>query len=275
MELVTGFQGKNHVTARQVSRLISGLATDGETYVLKTLDQLPAELLNVNTVSVGTGDIIADGTYFTVEAPEEITIENGVTGLNRNDLIVARYLKAEPAVDEDGIPDYTIPRVESGELAVVKGAPSSGDPDDPAVVEASVYDDSTTLAEFPLYRIPIRGLSVGTPEPLFKILPPGAERWDSLSQKMTKALCIVGGQVKVTVPADSFGDAIIPLPIPTNYRAVAIARCQNDSVGACVSATMNTLYSDGRFVTQLRNTTNSAITTTVQVSTLCARADLL
>ena len=28
MELVTGFQGKNHVTARQVSRLISGLATD-------------------------------------------------------------------------------------------------------------------------------------------------------------------------------------------------------------------------------------------------------
>lgn len=182
MELVTGFQGKNHVTARQVSRLISGLATDGETYVLKTLDQLPAELLNANTVSVGTGDIIADGTYFTVEAPEEITIENGVTGLNRNDLIVARYLKAEPAVDEDGVPDYTIPRVESGELAVVKGAPSSGDPDDPAVVEASIYDDNTTLAEFPLYRIPIRGLSVGTPEPLFKILPPGAERWDSLSR---------------------------------------------------------------------------------------------
>lgn len=98
---------------------------------------------------------------------------------------------------------------------------------------------------------------------------------DSISQKTTKALCIVGGQVKVTIPAGSFGDAIISLPIPTNYRAVAIARCQNDSVGACVSATMNTLYSDGRFVTQLRNTTNSAITTTVQVSTLCARADLL
>lgn len=99
--------------------------------------------------------------------------------------------------------------------------------------------------------------------------------WDSVSQITTKALCIVGGQVKVTIPAGSFGDAIISLPIPTNYRAVAIARCQNDSVGACVSTTMNTLYSDGRFVTQLRNTTNSAITTTVQVSTLCARTDLL
>ncbi len=101
------------------------------------------------------------------------------------------------------------------------------------------------------------------------------QSWDSISQKTTKALCIVGGQVKVTIPAGSFGDATISLPIPTNYRAVAIARCQNDSVGACVSATMNTLYSDGRFVTQLRNTTNSVITTTVQVSTLCARADLL
>lgn len=211
MELVTGFQGKNHVTARQFSRLISGLATDGETYVLKTLDQLPAELLNANTVSVGTGDIIADGTYFTVEAPEEITIENGATGLNRNDLIVARYLKAEPTVDEDGIPDYTIPRVESGELAVVKGAPSSGDPDDPAVVEASIYDDNTTLAEFPLYRIPIRGLSVGTPEPLFKILPPGAERWDSLSQK------IVSGSFLFEVPEGSgerYFDVSVRFPRP-------------------------------------------------------------
>ena len=219
MELVTGFQGKNHVTARQVSRLISGLATDGETYVLKTLDQLPAELLNVNTVSVGTGDIIADGTYFTVEAPEEITIENGVTGLNRNDLIVARYLKAEPAVDEDGIPDYTIPRVESGELAVVKGAPSSGDPDDPAVVEASVYDDNTTLAEFPLYRIPIRGLSVGTPEPLFKILPPGAERWDSLSQK------IIAGEFFTEVPAGSgerYIDVDVNFPRPMESDAPVV-----------------------------------------------------
>lgn len=203
MELVTGFQGKNHVTARQVSRLIAGLATDGETYVLKTLDQLPAELLNVNTVSIGTGDIIADGTYFTVEAPEEITIENGVTGLNRNDLIVARYLKAEPAVDEGGVPDYTIPRVESGELAVVKGAPSSGDPDDPAVVEASIYDDNTTLAEFPLYRIPIRGLSVGTPEPLFKILPPGAERWDSLSQACADIAALKGYETRTLLESSS------------------------------------------------------------------------
>lgn len=223
MELVTGFQGKNHVTARQVSRLIAGLATDGETYVLKTLDQLPAELLNVNTVSIGTGDIIADGTYFTVEAPEEITIENGVTGLNRNDLIVARYLKAEPAVDEDGVPDYTIPRVESGELAVVKGAPSSGDPDDPALVKASIYDDNTTLAEFPLYRIPVRGLSVGTPEPLFKILPPGAKRWDSLSRDVDAKTAFTGNR-RITstysIGAGSYADA--KFVIPDNLEVVSL-----------------------------------------------------
>ena len=179
MELVTGFQGKNHV---------SGLAVGDKTVVLKTQDQLPAEVLTANSVRIGTGDIIAgDGGFFTNEAPEELTIENGVTGLNRNDLIVARYQKADPAVDEDGNPDYTIPRVESGTFAVVKGTPSSGTPADPTVDEASIHDDSTTLADFPVYRLPIRGLSVGTPEPLFTLLDPSKEAWDSLSQNIKDA----------------------------------------------------------------------------------------
>ncbi len=183
MEIVTGFQGKNHVTAQQLSRLISGLAGD-ETYVLDTQDQLAIEVVSANKVTIATGDLIAQGTYFTNEAPEDLVIENGVTGLNRNDLIVCRYEKAEPAVDEDGNPDYTIPRIESGDWAVVKGTPSSGTPEDPSVVTASLQDPNTSLAEFPVYRIPIRGLSVGTPERIPPVIPSMREACDSLSQEV-------------------------------------------------------------------------------------------
>lgn len=185
MEIVTGFQGKNHVTAQQLSRLISGLAGD-ETYVLDTQDQLAIEVVSANKVTIATGDLIAQGTYFTNEAPEDLVIENGVTGLNRNDLIVCRYEKAEPAVDEDGNPDYTIPRIESGDWAVVKGTPSSGTPEDPSVVTASLQDPNTSLAEFPVYRIPIRGLSVGTPERIPPVIPSMREACDSLEQTRTR-----------------------------------------------------------------------------------------
>lgn len=181
MEIITGFQGKDHVTARQISRLIESFAGGG-TYVLSTLDELKAEVLTVNSVRISTGDVIAEGCYYANEAPEELVVENGVTGLNRNDIIVLRYIKADPAIDEDGNPDYTIPRVESAQLAVVKGTPSSGEAADPAIVTASIYDENTSLAEYPLYRLPIKGLTVGAPEPLFVKLPPIKETCDGLAK---------------------------------------------------------------------------------------------
>ena len=192
MEIVTGFQGKNHVTARQISRLLRGALGPG-TYVLDTLDQLAAEVLTANTVRVGTGDVVIDGTFYTNEAPEELIIENGVTGLNRNDLIVCRYTKAEPSVDEEGNVDYTIPRIED---AVVKGTPTSGTPVDPELHSASVYDENTNLSEEALYRIPITGLSVGEPVPLFQKFTPAQEFRDSLSRSIET---YANGSVCVTV----------------------------------------------------------------------------
>lgn len=187
MEIVTGFQGKNHVTARQVSRLLRSTLGKGN-YVLDTLDRLSAEVLTANTVRIGTGDLIADGTWFANEAPEELTIENGVTGLNRNDIVVCQYTKAEPAVDEDGHVDYTVPRIEDGDLAVVKGTPSSGEPSDPELQTASIYDENTNLSQIPLYRLPITGLSVGEPEPLFARFTSAEEFRDSQSQSSSAAL---------------------------------------------------------------------------------------
>lgn len=257
--LVTSAQTDPHVLSSNDARLMAGIYGNGS-YVLPVCNRMAATMVNTNTLRILDGDALTCGRHWAIDdAYEEYDVENGTPGMKRIDLVVAR-IKTAP--------------VETIEIVVIKGDEVASNPVTPGYVEGDL-NAGDTITEMPLYTIPIDGINPGEPVPKFTVSESMTQAWDSLSQKMTKALCIVGGQVKVTVPAGSFGDAIISLPIPTNYRAVAIARCQNDSVGACVSATMNTLYSDGRFVTQLRNTTNSVITTTVQVSTLCARADLL
>ena len=156
MDIVTGYQGKEHVKADQLRRLISGMAGDG-TYVLETQNKLAATMVTANQVRINTGDLIAaGGAYATVETPETLTIESGATGQKRIDLVVARYKKDASK------------SVESMELDVVKGTPVSyGDPTKPEIAEGSIADGDSPV-EIPLYSILIDGLAPGAPEQLFE-----------------------------------------------------------------------------------------------------------
>lgn len=175
MEIVTGFHGRPHIRPAQLARLVAGLARKGR-YVLDQQDRLSATMLTANSVRIGTGDLIMDGYHFTNEAPVDLTVESGVTGQNRNDLVVCRYsLEALEASEENAHPR----RRQRGDLIILKGTPSSGPAPDPACNTATITPDTET-ADFPLYRIPISGLSVGTPVPLFSTSP---TLWDCLSRK--------------------------------------------------------------------------------------------
>lgn len=172
MDIVIGYQGKDHVKAEQLRRLIAGMAGDG-TYVLGTQNELAATMVTANQVRIDTGDIVAaGGAYATVETPETLTIESGATGQKRNDLVVARYEKNAST------------SVESMELAVVKGtAVSFGDPSDPEVQDGSIIDGDSPV-EVPLWRIPIDGLAPGTPVALFETIPTIDSLRDSVSQRI-------------------------------------------------------------------------------------------
>lgn len=171
MDIVIGYQGKDHVKAEQLRRLIAGMAGDG-TYVLGTQNELAATMVTANQVRIDTGDIVAaGGAYATVETPETLTIESGATGQKRNDLVVARYEKDAST------------SVESMELAVVKGtAVSFGDPSDPEVQDGSIIDGDSPV-EVPLWRIPIDGLAPGTPVALFETIPSIDSLRDSVSHQ--------------------------------------------------------------------------------------------
>ena len=194
MEIVIGYQGKNHVTAGQVGRIMAGMAGSG-TYVLETQNRLAATVVTANQVRVDTGDLVMQGRVATVETPETLTIESGVTGQKRRDLIVARYTMEDSTA------------VEGIELAVVKGTPVSyGEPSDPEVSEGSILDGDSPV-EVPLYRVTVDGLTPGTPEALLDTVPSVDSLRDSVSR---------------TLWTGSFGSGSITVPGLSDYHLVIV-----------------------------------------------------
>ena len=166
---VFAFQGKNHITASQLGRLVQGTAGDGR-YVLPTQDRLQATMQTANKVVIGAGDLVMDGRYVTNEGGVELTVESGTSGYNRNDIVALRYSK-------DGSTG-----VESFEPEVIKGAPVTGTAADPAV-DAGAISDGSSEALMPLWRIPIRGLAPGTPERIATVGKTLSEIGDSVSRR--------------------------------------------------------------------------------------------
>ena len=165
-ELVTGHAGKAHATAEQAAGLNAGILGLDD-YVLDVHDKFKITVVSANKVTVGTGELVMQGRHVSQGTPEDLIVANGSQGQKRNDLIVCRYTKGSQSV-------------ESAELVVVRGTPTTGTPTDPALNTTSPLDGGTTY-DMPLYRIPLDGITIGTPVPLFNVLRPMSDVWDSLT----------------------------------------------------------------------------------------------
>lgn len=165
-ELVTGHAGKAHATAEQAAGLNAGILGLDD-YVLNVHDKFEITVVSANKVTIGTGELVMQGRHVSQGTPEDLIVTNGSQGQKRNDLIVCRYTKGSQSV-------------ESAELVVVRGTPTTGTPTDPALNTTSPLDGGTTY-DMPLYRIPLDGITIGTPVPLFNVLRPMSDVWDSLT----------------------------------------------------------------------------------------------
>ena len=123
---------------------------------------------SANKALVPVLNLVIEGRYARVTAAETVTIESGVTGRNRNDLICVKYTR-----DSNNI--------ETIALAVLKGTATSGTAADPTVPSGSILNNSGTVW-IPIARIPISGITAGTPVMLVKQLPPMSQLWDSVTQ---------------------------------------------------------------------------------------------
>lgn len=168
IELVTGKKGTVHVDSADDGALYAAIAGKGE-YVLDLDDRLACTMTTANKAHVASGHGLMQGRHWLIDAEGvDLTIQNGTQGQKRNDLIVARYEC-----------DAKNGNIESVALKVIKGTPTTGTPADPACTRGDILEGAALVNEQPLWRIPLNGITVGTPIQMFDVLTPAKEAWDT------------------------------------------------------------------------------------------------
>lgn len=165
-EIVDGMTGTKHISSDDLSAL--NVATIGKANcVLKYGDDFKLTMASANSATLGTGVGMVGGKRFWNQAATSLTVQSGTQGQKRNDLVVARYAKTGAGV-------------ESITPVVIKGTPSTGTAADPA----------TTSNDLKLWRIPLNGISVGTPVKLFDTVASLASLEESVSKhEYPKVIC--------------------------------------------------------------------------------------
>lgn len=210
--LVTGKWGEVHVTSAQQRNFNSGVVGDGQ-YVMSGLT---ATMSDSNTLHVAPGVACMNGADVEVPAGgADVTVTNGTQGMLRNDLICVRYTMDGPT------------QKEKAELVCVRGTPAATDPQDPEYNDGSVLDGSLVV-DMPLYRVPLDGISVGDPEPLFDVLTPMAEMWESVSQDTGWVPLFQDQERNIDVRARRVGNVAYlngkmhDYPVGTEWEAVTV-----------------------------------------------------
>lgn len=174
VELVTGYYGvgedgkpKRHVSSAEDGARQAGTVGLG-CYALSTGSKLSATMEDANTLVVADGDVMMNGRHVSMPEPTSFTIPTGVQGKKVSNIAVLRYEKAAASV-------------ESVTPVVLTGEPSTGEPTDPAHNKGSILDGDSPV-DMPLYRVVTDGINAGDPVPLFDVMMPMSEFWDSVSQ---------------------------------------------------------------------------------------------
>lgn len=166
--LITGKGGTPHITSGDMGAMQAGVIGNGS-YLLQGADgKFPAVTMqDANHALIPVLNLVVEGRYARVTEAETATIESGVSGRNRNDLVCLKYTRNGQ-------------NIETAAIAVLKGTPKTGTAADPTVPSGSIHSASGTVW-IPIARIPISGITPGTPVMLIKQLPPMSKLWDSVT----------------------------------------------------------------------------------------------
>lgn len=155
MRIITGSTGTTHVTSNDDGEFNQELFGK-DLIVFENGNKLAASIVDNNTIRVLDGDLIYQGRHalITPGTVEDVAIETGNVGKNRNDLIVARY-EMDPSTGFESIT-----------LEVLKGKETEGNAVDPEVTTGDIRTGAL-LSEVPLYRVKINGINIVELQTLF------------------------------------------------------------------------------------------------------------
>lgn len=151
----TPTEDEAHIYAEDDTAIYQSLF--GEDGVSSVGQACKATVLSNNKVRVADGVICVGGHFARIPYGDYIDceIENGQSGQNRNDIIVARF----ETTGTGGIDTYT---------CEVKKGMAGSTATDPEIVQEDLYK-AGKVRELPLYRVKIEGLSITAVEQLFTL----------------------------------------------------------------------------------------------------------
>ena len=187
IELVDGKAGVAHISSEDKA-IIHQAKFSKSDVVYDWGDAFKCSMSSSNRATVGTGCASIQGLDWHITSAESVTISNGSQGMKRNDIICAHYHRDSKTGNENVA------------LTVLKGSPNATAAADPTIPSGKILSGAVD-AYMPLWRIPLNGITVGTPVRLFT---PRGGLWDSVTQPWkppytnnSLTLCRVGRIVTV------------------------------------------------------------------------------
>lgn len=186
IELVDGKAGVTHISSEDKA-IIHQAKFSKSDVVYDWGDAFKCSMSSPNRATVGTGCASIQGLDWHITAAESVTISNGSQGMKRNDIICAHYHRDSKTGNE------------LVELTVLKGTPNATTAADPTIPSGKILSGAVD-AYMPLWRIPLDGITVGTPVRMFT--PKGA-LWDSVTQTCQLQWQSTGSFVPATYSASN------------------------------------------------------------------------
>ena len=207
MNIITGYRGTPHITSAQDRDKNQG-AFGVDSYILNVGEKFASEIISASEIRIRDGVLSMQGCVANIEqgAYETCEISNGTQGMQRRDLIVARYTKNAET------------NIEDIQLVVIEGTPSSSTPSDPAYNDGDIQAGDSPV-DFPLYRVNISGVTVSSVTRLAPFLRTQAETDALLGDTsisgigggtVTGAISTMNGQLTPLLPktVNNLGSAI-------------------------------------------------------------------
>lgn len=150
MNIITGYRGEPHITSAQ-SRDENQGSFGVNSYILNVGQKLQAEIVSANEVRIRDGALSHQGCVASIDsgAYDSLEIANGTQGMQRRDLIVARYTKDAET------------NVEDISLVVIQGTAVASNPSDPAYNTGNIQNGDSPV-DMPLYRVNISGVTISS-----------------------------------------------------------------------------------------------------------------
>ena len=147
LDIVTAYQGMNHVTADQMADFQRGLL--GDSCILPVGNKMKVNIQTANQITVADGVAVYDGREIHIPygTYENVAITSGTQGMMRNDIVCLQYNRDESS------------GVESVEFVTIAGTPAASDPQDPAYSNLDIRT-GVFMSQKPFCRVRLNGTAI-------------------------------------------------------------------------------------------------------------------